>query len=175
MGGSFISQGNLSSCSEFNFGYDFIAAKIVLNNFKNIIITPWESSSELFIRDHNIKQFSTNILGRNKQLNDIMFSFVSLIISKFTADKNGTQLCDLYSVINSFNYDGITKFSICKLDIIIDSVEMFGMLYVKSRRVIEEKFKDYIIKNNNNTNTHILVEEFDELTIMKEYEDIFTL
>lgn len=175
MGGSTLSKGNLIPCSEFNFAYDFIAAKIVISNFRNIVMTPWEPTVDLMISDQTIKMFSENINLKNKKLNQLVFYYVSLIITKFTLEKSGTQMCDLYSVIPNFNPKCVKKYSLNKLDIIIDSLNMLGMLLVKSKKNMMKDFSelDMILRECYDLGQHILIDEFDERVIFEEYEDVF--
>src|SRR5690606_31648280 len=42
MGGTPTHKGNVTECVEFNFYCDPIATKMVLDNFKNVTIYPWE-------------------------------------------------------------------------------------------------------------------------------------
>jgi inosine-uridine nucleoside N-ribohydrolase len=175
MGGSTLSKGNLIPCSEFNFAYDFIAAKIIISNFKNIVITPWEPTVDLVISDQTIKMFSENITIKNKKLNQILFYYVSLILTKFTLDKCGTQMCDLYSVIPNFNPECVKKYSVNKLDIIIDSLNMLGMVLVKSKKNVKRHFSELnsLLRDCDKIGQHIIIDEFDERVIIDEYEDVF--
>lgn len=180
MGGSTQSKGNVLPASEFNFAYDFIAAKIVITHFSNIFLTPWEPTEELMVRDHTIKSMHDKILGKNKKINETLFYYITRIIAKFTADKNGTQLCDLYSVITAFEPKCVIKFSRFKCDVIIDSLEMLGMLYVKSIKEINIPF-DYFLENVQHhlakfeSGSHIVIEELCEITIFDQYEIVLTI
>ena len=175
MGGSTHSRGNIIPCSEFNFAYDFIAAKIVISNFKNVILTTWEPTFELMINDQTMKKFSENISVKNKKLNQIVFYYVSLIIKKFTLERSGTQVCDLYSVIPIFNPKSVTKYSIKKCDIVIDSLNMLGMLVINSHKEVRRDFSelDCVLNDCKETGQHILIDKFDECVIHEEYEDVF--
>jgi len=175
MGGSSLSKGNLIPCSEFNFAYDFIAAKIVISNFNNIILTPWEPTADLIVSDRTINMFSENITVKNKKLNEFIFYYVSLIISKFTLEKSGTQLCDLYSVIPIFNQNSVIEFSVNKCDIIIDSLGMLGMLLVKSKKFVKRSFSDLesVLEELREEGQHIFIDKFDECVIFEEYENVF--
>ena len=64
MGGAINSRGNILPASEFNFSYDYIAPKIVLNNFKKIVIVPWES-----IESHRINFETFKTIKSSIQLN----------------------------------------------------------------------------------------------------------
>jgi len=175
MGGSMLSQGNIIPCSEFNFAYDFIAAKIVISNFKNIILTTWEPTFDMIINDQTLIRYSDNISFKKKKLNQIIFYFVSLIIKKFTLEKSGTQVCDLYTVIPIFNPKSVKKFSIKKCDVIIDSLNMLGMLVINSHKVVRRDFSelDCVLIDCDEPGQHILIDQFDETVIHEEYEDVF--
>jgi inosine-uridine nucleoside N-ribohydrolase len=180
MGGSTQSKGNVIPASEFNFAYDFIAAKIVMTRFSNIFLTPWEPTEELLVRDHNIKNMHDKILGKNKKVNETLLYYITRIIAKFTADKNGTQLCDLYSVITAFEPRSVTKFSRLKCDVIIDSIGMIGMLYVKSIKEIKIPFDQFLENVQHHLGkfeggSHIVIEELCEITIYEQYEQVLTL
>jgi purine nucleosidase len=174
MGGSTLSKGNLIPPSEFNFAYDFIASKIVMSEFSNIVLTPWEPTADLIIRDHHIQKISHNRKTKNKILNEFLYSFASMIIKKFTADYNGTQLCDLYSVISAFNKNVVKKIYRIKCDINIDSIGMLGMLYIKERKLIKEEFKNLDLRENLECKScHFVIDELDELRIFEEFEEVF--
>jgi purine nucleosidase len=175
MGGSILSLGNHTPNTEFNFAYDFIATKIVLTHFKNIVITPWEPTANIYVKDHHLKTFSDNIISRKQLVNDLLFHYISLIIAKFTKEKHGIQLCDLYSVIPAFNLNSVKKYSLCKCESIIDSGSMVGMLYIKSRKVIESDFQTFMkdFQRYTDDGYHVIVEEMSDLVILEEYEQVF--
>ena len=115
------------------------------------------------------------LLLKNKKLNQIIFYYVSLIIKKFTLEKSGTQACDLYSVIPIFNPKCVKKFSIKKCDIVIDSLNMLGMLVINSHKEVRKNFSelDCVLIDCNHPGQHILIDEFDDNVIHDEYEDVF--
>ena len=49
MGGTCYGIGNMTLSTEFNFRQDPEASAIVLKNFKNIILMPWETCFEMII------------------------------------------------------------------------------------------------------------------------------
>lgn len=176
MGGSIASRGNLSPLAEFNFAYDFLSANIVLNNFKNIIITPWEPVETCYLRELNMQTFNKNIVSKNKKLRELVFSFSSLIITKFTTHKNGIQLCDLYSVMPFFNGNVVKKFSMCKINMIVDSETSMGTLTINSRKEIKIPFSEFMkteFLDYKNKQYHLIVEELNDWAVLEEFETVF--
>jgi inosine-uridine nucleoside N-ribohydrolase len=174
MGGSYFSRGNTTPTGEFNFIFDYIAAKLVIPKLKNAIITPWEPTESLRINESNIMDIGTRI--KTGKFNELMYHFVSLIIAKYTKDRKGTTLCDLYSIIPAFNPNCVKRFSMCKLDIVVDTEQVNGCSYVSRRKVINEKFEDYVkneLYTHNEEGYHLVIEEFDYDIVFKEYESSF--
>lgn len=176
MGGSIFSRGNTLPASEFNFCYDYIAAKIVINNFKNIIITPWEPTEIIYLRDIHMEEIRSRLEISYENLNKLKMHFVHLILKKYTVEKGGLNLCDLYSAIPAFNGRSVVKYSICKIDVIVDSPSTNGMCCFKIRKVINKPYEEWIdkvIEGNNQEGSHVVVELLDEDIVMKQYESIF--
>jgi inosine-uridine nucleoside N-ribohydrolase len=174
MGGSYFSRGNTSPTGEFNFFFDYIAAKMVIPKLKNAIITPWEPTEKLRFDESHITDMGTRVkLGK---YNEVMFHFVSLIIAKYTKDRKGTTLCDLYSIIPAFNPNCVKRFSMCKLDIIVDTDQVNGCSYVMRRKEITEKYEDFVrdkLNTHNEEGYHLVIEDFDYDIVFKEYESSF--
>jgi inosine-uridine nucleoside N-ribohydrolase len=176
MGGSIFSRGNTLPAGEFNFCYDYIAAKIVINNFKNIIITPWEPTEIIYLRDIHMEEIKVKLDLSYENINKLKLHFVHLILKKYTLEKGGLNLCDLYSAIPAFVRKCVLKYSKCRIDIVIDSPRSNGMCCFRSRKMFSKPYDesiDKIIHSINENGVHIVVELLDELVIMKEYESIF--
>ena len=176
MGGSIFSRGNTLPTTEFNFCYDYIAAKIVLSNFKNIIITPWEPTEDIFIRDTHMEDLAIKLNLSWSNYENIKLHFVHLILKKFTLEKGGLNLCDLYSAIPAFKLNAVKKFSMCKIDIVIDSNENNGMCCFVKREIINKNFNDFVKSELNKFNIkgyHLMIEKLDKECIISEYESIF--
>jgi purine nucleosidase len=175
MGGSYHSKGNTSPTGEFNFLYDYIAAKMVIPKLKNAIITPWEPTESISINDKHIEAIGKKVKSLDKH-NEIMLQFVKLIVEKYTRDKEGTTLCDLYSIIPAFQPSCVKKFSMCKLDVIIDSDECKGCTYVVKKKEINEKYEDFVnhkLHTFSEEGYHLVIEEMDHDVIYSEYETSF--
>jgi purine nucleosidase len=179
MGGSLQSRGNLNCPGEFNFAYDFISTKMVLSNFKNVIITPWEPTESVYIRDHHVEGLTKKFKANNVLLNEYVHHYSSLIIQKYTKEKNGIQFCDLYTAMSIYNMPCVEKFSVCELDVIIDSKDFLGMLMIKKRIDVKSDMKTYLesgaLKKSNKGSYHLIVEKFKEEEIFLDFERIFVL
>jgi purine nucleosidase len=176
MGGSIFSRGNTLPSSEFNFCYDYIAAKIVINNFRNIIITPWEPTEIIYLRDIHMDEIRSKLDIGYDNINKLQLHFVHLILKKYTIEKGGLTLCDLYSAIPAFARKSVLKYSICRIDIVIDSPNTNGMCCFNSRKVVNREFDesiDEILASMKEIGNHVVIELLDENVIMKEYESIF--
>jgi purine nucleosidase len=179
MGGSFQSRGNLNCPGEFNFAYDFISTKMVLSNFRNVIITPWEPTEVVYIRDHHMEGLTKKFQANNILINEHVHLYSSLIIQKYTKEKNGIQFCDLYSAMSIYNMSCVEKFSVCEVDVIIDSKDFSGMLVIKKRIDVKSDMKEYIesgaLKKLKEGRYHLIVEKFKEEEILLDFERIFVL
>lgn len=179
MGGSFQSRGNLNCPAEFNFAYDFISTKMVLSNFRNVIITPWEPTEVVYIRDHHVEGLTKKFQTNNILINENVHLYSSLIIQKYTKEKNGIQFCDLYSAMSIYNMSCVEKFSLCELDVIIDSKDFSGMLVIKKRRDVKTDMKTFFesgfLKKLKGVKYHVMVEKFKEEEIILDFERIFVL
>jgi inosine-uridine nucleoside N-ribohydrolase len=177
MGGSYLSRGNLNPAGEFNFGYDFIAAKIVLSNFKKLIIIPWEPTEFLLLKPHHHQAVPKMISNKNKTINDLLHSFSSLIVDKYHIKNQGIQFCDLYAAMSIFYKKCVKKFSLSNLEVIIDSPNLSGMTHVKNRREIKQDFENFLKNEKENiiNNYHVIVEEMHEDLIYDHYDTPFHL
>jgi purine nucleosidase len=175
MGASIFSRGNVIPTSEFNFYYDYIAAKIVISNFKNIIITPWEPTEKIYYMDSEMEKIYKLLNSGEKNYNQQIFNFMNLIVKKFTIEKKGINFCDLYSIIPAFNTKCVRKFSMSKIDIIIDS-HMNGTSVVIERKIISSDFNNYVsdeLEKNHINGYHLIIEDMDKEMIEEEYISIF--
>jgi inosine-uridine nucleoside N-ribohydrolase len=176
MGGSLHSRGNQNCTGEFNFAYDFVAAKIVMSNFKNIILTPWEPTEIIYFRDGQMQRVRDALSVENICINEHIHYHSNLIIRKYSERMNGIQFCDLYCVMSYFSPSCVKSFFTGQIDINIDSKEMFGSMYIKNKKKI---LMDYIgFKNSEEfkkscENHHIMIEQFSESRVVKEFEKIF--
>lgn len=178
MGGTFKSLGNHLPVSEFNLAYDFIAAKIFYQNFKNIIITPWEPTTELHYNCKILNKIKFDLINNNVKYNEQVFHYVEKLLQIYDEKMNGTEYCDFYSIIPAFNPNCVKKFVIADIDISLDSVETLGKMIIKNRRQVKNmSFEDFMKTDffeNNQTNKKIYFEEMDENEVLKEFTSVFT-
>jgi len=178
MGGSLRSRGNLNSTSEFNFSYDFIATKLVLDNFKNVIVTPWEPTENIFFRDEHIEHLTKTIIANEiKSVNEQVHLFVKLIVARYTERLSGIAFCDLYAANTVYNPKCVKKFSLCKFNICVDSREVCGLLTVKNRIRLDREFSELLKSGDlqmKYKGYHLVVEEMDEQKIFDDFEKIIT-
>jgi purine nucleosidase len=177
MGGSLNSRGNLNCPAEFNFAYDFISTKIILSNFKNAIITPWEPTEIVYIKDSHVEDLTKKFAAQNISLNEHIHFYSSLIIEKYTKEKTGIQFCDLYTAMTIYNMSCVQKFCVCELDISIDSKDFSGMVYIKKKLNVAKDMEQFVnsgeLKKLGSGNYHLLVEKFHDDKVFVDFERIF--
>ena len=120
MGGSFRARGNLQPCVEFNFYFDPIAAKIVITNFENIIIYPWETNEihRLMLSDIDDVEKEND---RLKFCKICINNKLSVIQNNTHDSEKGADFPDYGAAIVAFIPNSVKKYSIVYADIIIDS------------------------------------------------------
>jgi inosine-uridine nucleoside N-ribohydrolase len=178
MGGSITSKGNDNVCmGEFNFNFDYLATKVVFSNFKNIILTPWEPTENVKIKSENMETIEKRFEQSNKEYNKHSHRVSKLIVNKYTQERNGLNICDLYCAMSAFDNNCVTKFSLCKVDTMIDSTVNFGMLYLKRRKTFLDEFfyfKENVFKNEyKGSEYHLIIEGLDLNKILEEIELIY--
>ena len=178
MGGSLNSRGNLNCPAEFNFAYDFISTKMILSHFKNVIITPWEPTEIVYIKDHHMESISKNLASKKISMSKHLHFYSSLIIKKYTQEKSGIQFCDLYAAMTIANRVCVNKYSVYELEVVIDSTDMLGMLVIKSRKNILTEMEKFVSGGEfkkMGEYYHLLIENFHEDHIVEDFERIFLL
>lgn len=178
MGGSITSKGNDNSCmGEFNFNFDYLATKVVFTNYKNIILTPWEPTEDIRLRNENMENIEKKLEQSNNNYNKQTHRICKLVIDKFTKKRNGLTICDLYCAMTAFDNKCVNKFSLCKLDTMIDSHANYGMVFVKGRKYILDEyfnFKDKEFqKKFKGSDYHLIIERFNVNNIIEEIELIY--
>lgn len=174
MGGSIQSAGNLNCPGEFNFAYDYLAAKIVFTNFKNITLIPWEPTEVVYIRNPIHEKIPKILESKNKKINHELYSLANLIVKKYTENKSGIQFCDLYALMCAFNCKIVKRYAACVVDIIIDSQDMVGMLQIKKRKEFVKSYEETVNEFKKlGPQYHLIVEEFHENEVLFEYENVF--
>ena len=121
MGGSCKSLGNHIPSAEFNSAYDFVSTKLVFDNFKNIIITPWEPTVSLHFDCGVLNKVKKNFIENNIRYNERVYYYTEKILEIYDEKRSGTEYCDLYSVIPAFNLESVKKFFIADIDVSFDS------------------------------------------------------
>jgi inosine-uridine nucleoside N-ribohydrolase len=178
MGGSLHARGNQNCAGEFNFAYDFVAAKIVMSNFKNIILTPWEPTEIIYFKDGLMEKIKDSLCDEKKNINQHIHYHSDLIIRKYSQRMNGIQFCDLYCVISYFCPSSVKSYFTGKIDINIDSKDMLGSIYIKNKKKILVDYDTY--KNSeefkkSEENHHLIINQFCETKVVKEFEKIFIM
>jgi inosine-uridine nucleoside N-ribohydrolase len=196
MGGTTKCFGNHISTAEYNSAYDFISSKIVLENFKNIILTPWEPTSGVLYSMEYLKEIKKDFEEQGIVYNTRLFSYWELVLKNYDLRNNGIgmEICDLYSIIPAFNSDSVKKFFACDIDVIIDSSDNVGMTTLRNKVKYQGSFKDFInlkyehfngngknlengkeyFSNLNLPNKKIVLDQLDKDELHKEFLSIFT-
>jgi len=105
MGGTTHSKGNETRCAEANFGFDPLAAKVVLSNFNNMEIVPLESTELVSISKDDFQRIRDN-LGSEYKVNETVFEALYELLKVFNS---GLIICDFYAAICCFNNKVIKK------------------------------------------------------------------
>jgi inosine-uridine nucleoside N-ribohydrolase len=172
MGGAINSKGNLLPASEFNFSYDYVATKIVLNNFKKIVMLPWESIENYRVNLDNfskVKKALENIIH-----NEMALFYCEKLIHKYTELRNGIIICDLYCSMCIFNKEIVKNSFLARCDSILDTEIMRGNVIIKNKK----KCKDYDdglkeLCQNNESGIQLVVGSLDVDLIMDEMRHLY--
>jgi inosine-uridine nucleoside N-ribohydrolase len=175
MGGCAFSKGNITPTAEFNYYLDYVATKIVLTNFKNIIIVPWEPTEDVKYTTSDMEQIKKKLeQDGNKQ--GKIFEAVQMIVEKYTEKVAGLNFCDLYSIMPAYNRKTVMNFVMAKIDIAIESHRNNGMCIITERKIFRKDFNSFMAEDwdsYKDDNYHIIVERLNREEVDKEYESIF--
>lgn len=128
MGGSYTTRGNIQPCVEFNFYFDPVAAKIVLKNFQNIIIYPWETDEIHRLRKKDI-EYESDENDRIKFCRICIDNKLRVIEENIKNSHLGADFPDYGAALAAFIPNAIKKYSVVNADIVIDSIpEVNGSL-----------------------------------------------
>lgn len=181
MGGTTKSFGNHISTAEYNSAYDFISSKMVLENFKNLIITPWEPTLALSYSLEYLKEIRKNFDDKEIIYNKSLYSYWEIVLKNYDLRNNGLgiEICDLYSIIPAFNLKSVKRFYICDIDVVVDSRENVGMTVLKNKVEYKGTFEDFWnLKFNQKEyslgNKKIVISELDKDELHKDFLSIFT-
>jgi purine nucleosidase len=151
MGGSYSHTGNITPTSEFNFAFDPISTKIVLDNFKNISIYPWETCWK-----HRLVQTELSMCVHENEKSH----FCKYSITKKLSTHQFGVFPDYGAAISAFYPNSIKKKRCVYVDIVIDSNDFFGAFYIS-----KAQHKD------KNDRAHItLVEELEQKLFVSFFE-----
>ncbi len=116
MGGAYKSYGNICPGAEFNFYYDPIAAKIVVSNFKNVVIFPWETCEINLFKEEEMEYCKYD---NNRSL------FCRRCIESKLSFKRNLVFADYGAGTTAFNPSIVTKSRNTNADIVIDGDHRF--------------------------------------------------
>ena len=166
MGSSYKSVGNLLPNTEFNFGYDYVAASLVLDKLSNCVICPWEPVGEIVIRPEDIE----SIVETNDGLDDNLVEFIRGITKTYGEKFGGIELCDFYTIAAMYNEKVVLTYRVAECAAVLDSYEQRGMVYYK--KVVEDGAGDFLEKVSEieklNNGVHVLMSTFDKAELLKE-------
>ena len=128
----------------------------------------------MYIKEQAHERVSKSLSSKSINMNSDLFHMGSLIVKKYCEEKNGIQFCDLYSIMTAFNRKIVKRYSACKVDVIIDSADMVGMVIIKNRKEFLKSFEETIQEFKKlGSNYHLIVEEFHQDEVIVEYENVF--
>ena len=174
MGGAIQSRGNISPAGEFNYTFDFMAPRIVLSNFKNTILIPWEPIEPHIFKFEEFVTIKRNLIESEKKYHELTCSISEKMFHDFTHRRGGFMMCDLYAAITIFNQDIVKSCFIGQCDTTIDSEGLRGSLNVKSRRKVnnlEEGIQE--LTKLNKPGYQLVVDVLDRETIVLEVHNIY--
>lgn len=177
MGGAIFSRGNILPASEFNFSYDYIAPNVVINNFKRIVIVPWEPIEPHRIIVDHMDQLKNKLDKSKQKYNEGSFFYAHKMIHKFTKELAGMRMCDLYCAITQFNKKVVKKCFLARCQTIIDADVLRGALIIKDRIIINDfdKALNDLLTNEKYKDYHLVVESMEFEVILKELETLFII
>jgi inosine-uridine nucleoside N-ribohydrolase len=130
MGGSYKFNGNSSAGAEFNFFADPIAAKIVINNFKNVMIYPWEPCE--------IYKFNNSVIEHCIHDNNINLFCRQILIKKMNSPEEGI-FADYGAALCAFYPQVIKSYMHVHTDIVIEGTEdVLGAMIIANKRTSDQ-------------------------------------
>ena len=144
MGGSYTSIGNIQPCVEFNFYFDPIAAKIVINNFENIIVYPWETDQLHRLRLNDMEK--VDVENDKMKFCRICIEKKLKVLEERKHDVSiGADFPDYGAGIAAFIPNSVKKYSIVNADIVVDSVPEVNGSFLTSYSMNLPKGKKIIL------------------------------
>jgi inosine-uridine nucleoside N-ribohydrolase len=116
MGGAHLFLGNKTPSAEFNFSYDFIAAKVVLDNFPNVVIFTWETCCKYRLLNNEAEWCKKN---------NFKNVFCKTCISKKLGCAQEGIFPDYGAAICGFFPKTIEKFRMTYADVVVDGGSSF--------------------------------------------------
>ena len=174
MGGSIYSRGNILPGTEFNFAYDIIAPKIVLSNFKKIIIMPWEPIETQSIDANEMRAIKENHLNKIQSYKELSYYYAEKMVDKFTQLCGGMKMCDFYCSTAILNHKVVKNCFLSKLESIIDTDLLRGVSLVKHKEKVsnyEQAYNELIRRDE--AGLCIIIEKIDKEILLEELLKIF--
>jgi inosine-uridine nucleoside N-ribohydrolase len=174
MGGSIHSRGNISPAGEFNYTFDYIASKIVLANFKNIILITWESIEKHKFVIEEFLEIKNNIIASKRDYHKETCDVTQKLFQNFTTNRGGLMICDFYAAICYFNYQAVQSCFLAECDINVDTESLRGSLTVKNRKKcknFEQGLED--LQKMNKSGLQLVVDVLDRKAITSEIYNIY--
>lgn len=174
MGGAINSRGNISPTGEFNYTYDFVSTSIVLPNFKNTVLIPWEPIERHIFKHHDFLYVRNNILSSTKKFHEHTCSITEKMFENFEKRRGGFMICDLYAAIAIFNSSVVKNCFIAKCVSTLDSEGLKGGLNILSKRKVNsyEEGLD-ILRKIDQPGYQLVVDILDRETIVVELHNIY--
>jgi inosine-uridine nucleoside N-ribohydrolase len=177
MGGSYSSTGNITPSAEFNFYFDSLASQIFFSKFTNVLICPWEPTFHVYFDNDKLARSKDIAIQKWGSYNEKIYFYMQLIIKKYSNEKIGCQICDLYAIICYYCPESVSEFFLSEQKIIIDSEVMRGSLYCVNKESVkcsfEKYFKDYYLQNKsidqNSQNKNIYVSDINKDSIVGQF------
>jgi inosine-uridine nucleoside N-ribohydrolase len=174
MGGSLHSRGNISPAGEFNYTFDYIASKIVLSNFKNVILIPWEPIEKHKYVIEEFLQIKNDIVVSNREYHKDTCDVSEKLFHNFTKNRGGLMICDFYAAICYFNHQVVQSCFLAECDLNIDTESLRGSLSLKKRKKCKS-FQHGLeeLHKMNKIGWQLVVDVLDRKTITSEIYNIY--
>lgn len=142
MGGSYLQRGNANATAEFNYYHDYLACHIFFRSFKNLLIVPWEACEFIMIGVNELKQAKEIAIKKWGSYDENVYKYLDLILTKYSKDKSGCAVCDLYAAIAYFIPNSVKSHFIAKSTIIIDSNNHNGSFMIYDREETKDSYEN---------------------------------
>lgn len=144
MGGSYLQRGNANATAEFNYYHDYLACHIFFRSFKNLLVVPWETCEFVMFGVEELKKSKEIAIEKWGSYDENVYKYIDLILTKYSKDKSGCAICDLYAAIAYFVPKSVKTHFISKSTIIIDSNNHNGSFMISDREDTTESYEKCI-------------------------------